>query len=402
MVTLSTHIRNLTFLVLGAVVLAYIAVQYADLGRYIGMRGYYTVRVELPRTGGLFGNANVTYRGVDIGRVGSVELTDGGVEAEIRIDDSAPPIPADLSAEVASLSAVGEQYLDLAPRTDEGPYLEDGSVVQQQDTATPAPVTDVLTSVNDLAASVPLDSLRVAVDEMGKAFHGQGQNLQVLLDTGSEFIAAADEALPATTLLLTDGETVLRTQNEEAEAIRSFASGAAELAAQLKDSDSDLRRLITQAPQAADQVTALVRENDPAFSVLLANLTTTSELLVTRQRGTEELMVRLPQVIAAGSTATTPDGIRFGMVTTFFEPLPCTSGYGGTTYRNGLDTSPPPSVNTDARCDASPASGQNVRGSRNAPSGGVPEPARAGSLDTGNAGVDDGPRDLSGLLGVED
>ncbi|CAM5588881.1 hypothetical protein SALBM135S_01205 [Streptomyces alboniger] len=390
MLTLSTHLKNIAFLVLGAVVLTHIATTYADLGRYVGARDHYTVKVELTETGGLFSHGNVTYRGVDVGRVEAVELTDDGVEARVRIKESAPRIPSDLEAKVAHLSAVGEQYLDLSPRTDDGPYLADGSVVPRGATDTPAPVTDVLTSVDRLASSVDTTALRTLVDELGKSFEGRGQDLQILIDTGSEFIEAADKALPATTALLIDGETVLRTQNEQSDALNSFADGAAELTARLKKSDPDLRHLIAQAPDAATQFTGLLRDTDPGLSVVLANLVTTSELLVTRQRGTRELMVRIPRVAAAGATAIGPDGVRFGMTTTFFKPLPCTAGYGATAYRNGLDTSPAP-ANTEAACTASPGSGQNVRGSANAPRGGVPTPARPASSS---------PNDLGELLGM--
>ncbi|MEU6678893.1 MlaD family protein [Streptomyces sp. NPDC046925] len=400
MLTRSTHLKNIAFLVLGVFVLAYIATTYADLGRYVGARDYYTVKVQLAETGGLFSHGNVTYRGVDVGRVEAVELTPDGVEARIRIEESAPKIPSDLDAKVANLSAVGEQYLDLSPRTDGGPYLADGSVVARAATKTPAPVTDVLTSVDRLASSVDTAALRTVVDELGKSFEGRGQDLQILIDTGSEFIRAAKKSLPATTRLLIDGETVLRTQNEQSDALKSFASGTAELAAQLKKSDPDLRRLIAQTPDAATQFTALLQDTDPGLSVVLANLVTTSELLVTRQRGTRELMVRIPQVAATGATAVGPDGVRFGMITTFFKPLPCTAGYGGTTYRNGLDTSPAP-ANTKAACTAGPGSGQNVRGSGNAPRGGVPEPARPGSDGLGQSGApSSSPDDLGGLLGM--
>ncbi len=67
------------------------------------------------------------------------------------------------------------------------------------------------------------------------------------------------------------------------------------------------------------------------------------------------------------------------MALTFFSPLPCTAGYGGTVYRNGLDTGPAPALNTSARCAAPASSGVDVRGSAHAPSGGgVPPAAQPG------------------------
>ncbi|MEU6850168.1 MCE family protein [Actinacidiphila alni] len=382
MITRATVVKNIAFLLIAVLVLGFIGVRYADLGRFVGMRGYYTVTAELPETGGLFEHANVTYRGVSVGRVGPIRLTDDGVEAELRINDSAPHIPAHLQAVVASLSAVGEQYIDLRPTTDARPYLANGSRIARADTRTPAPVTNLLTSVNSLAGSVPLESLRTVVDEFGKAFAGQGDNLQSLLDTSSEFIAAADTNLPTDTKLMVDGRTVLRTQADEGDAIKSFATSASQLAGQLNDSDTDLRRLIAAAPGAAGQVTALLRDVGPQLSVVLANLLTTSDIAVTRQHGIEEFLVKMPAVASAGSTAVDGKGLHFGMAVTFFSPLPCTSGYGGTAYRNGLDLKPPATaLNTAARCTAPASSGTDVRGSANAPyGGGVPDPAQPGSV----------------------
>ncbi|MEI7030213.1 MlaD family protein [Streptomyces pratensis] len=381
MITLAIRLKNLAFLVIAVLVLGYLGVRYADLGHYVGLRGYYTVTVQLPQTGGLYTHSNVTYRGVSVGRVGPIELTDDGVEAELRIEKDAPPIPDGLTAVVANLSAVGEQYIDLRPTREDGPFLGDGSVIDAADTTIPAPPTDVLVSVDDFASSVDTESLRTVVEEFGAAFEGRGDDLQVLLDTGGDFIEAADRALPVTTRLMADGERVLRTQAEQGQALKGFASGAEELAAELKGSDADLRRLIASTPDAAVQISGLLRDLDPAFGVVVANLLTTSEVAVTRQRGLEELLVKLPAVAAAGASAVDDDGARFGMAVTFFEPLPCTAGYGGTVYRNGLDTSPGPAVNTAARCTASPGTGINVRGSANAPEGGpVPEPAVPGSM----------------------
>ncbi len=154
---------------------------------------------------------------------------------------------------------------------------------------------------------------------------------------------------------MADGETVLRTQAEQGAALKGFASGAKELAAELKSSDGDLRRLIATTPDAAVQISGLLRDLDPAFGVVVANLLTTSEVAVTRQRGLEELLVKLPAVVAAGASAVDGDGARFGMSVTFFEPLPCTAGYGAAKYRNGLDTSPAPPSTTGRGAPLHPA-----------------------------------------------
>ncbi|QMU77734.1 MCE family protein [Streptacidiphilus sp. PB12-B1b] len=361
-------VKNVTFLALSAVVLGYLGADYADVGGAFGMPGYYVVRVDLAQTGGLFPNADVTYRGVSVGRVGAIRLTDDGVQAELHIDDSQHRIPRRLRAQVADLSVAGEEYLDLQPGTDRAPYLVGGDTIPQADTTTPAPVTTMLESVNQLTGSVPLQSLRTVVDQLGDAFTGQAQNLQALLDSSSQFTAAADRALPATTTLLVDGQAVLQTQADEGDAIRSFATSADQLAAQLDDSDTDLRRLIAAAPQAATQLDQLLQDVGPNLGVVLANLLTTADVAVDRQAGVQELLVSLPAVAAAGATAINGSGAHMSMAVTFFDPLPCTAGYGGTTHHSGTDTTAG-AWNSAAGCTAPPSTGRDVRGSGNAPGG---------------------------------
>ena len=94
----STRIQLVVFVVIGVLVMGYTAIRYANLGRLFGLRGYYVVHLELANAGGIFPQANVTYRGVSVGRVGAVQLTSTGVEADLNISNSAPPIPADLQA----------------------------------------------------------------------------------------------------------------------------------------------------------------------------------------------------------------------------------------------------------------------------------------------------------------
>lgn len=375
MLTMFTKVRVVVFAVLAVAVLAFTGIRYANVGKFFGAPGYYVVNVDLAQAGGLYTDADVTYRGVSVGRVGSISLAGSGVRAQLDISDSAPRIPSSVEAVVADLSAVGEQYLDLRPRTVSGPYLAAGDTVSQPNTQIPQPVTDVLKNVDALATSLPAGSLRTVVNELYKAFNGQGPNLGALLDASSSFTSAASRDIIPTTQLIHEGQGVLATQQAETGAIESFATSARLLAQQLDSSDSDLRRLITATPQAMQQVIGLLRDNDPDLGLTLANLLTTSDVALTRQSALKELLSVLPAAVAAGNTVVTSNGTSFGLTLTFFNPLPCTAGYQGTTYRNGLDTGPAPPLNTAAHCASPPSTGKDVRGSANAPSGGGVPPA---------------------------
>ena len=85
--------------------------------------------------GGIYENANVTYRGVTVGRVEGVGLTNDGVVAHMRLN-SGTPVPDNVTATVKSVSAVGEQYIDLVPPENPSPAkLRNGANIGQDRTA---------------------------------------------------------------------------------------------------------------------------------------------------------------------------------------------------------------------------------------------------------------------------
>ncbi|QWF83740.1 MCE family protein [Amycolatopsis sp. CA-230715] len=355
------------FVVVAVLGVAYVGARYAGLDRLVFNTGY-TVVAKFSTGGGVFTNSEVTYRGVAIGRVGDLRLTADGMEADLHIDSGTAEVPADTEAVVADRSVVGEQYVDLRPRTDRGPSLQDGSVITQKNTSIPLPVDVVLSSLSSLADSVPKEALRTVVDELYDATSGAGPNLQTLVDKGIEFIKTATDHIPQSTSLVTSSQTVLDTQLRMSDEIKSFGSNAKLLAETLKKSDGDLRGLLPAVPAAMSQVSDLLHESGTGLGLTLANLLTTFDVLEVRQKGLKQLLITAPQAVAAGSSVIGPDGARFGLALTFFDPPPCTAGYGGTQARGGLDTSPGAPLNTGARCTLPYGNPTGVRGSQHAPS----------------------------------
>lgn len=370
MLTRAVRLQVLAFVVIALAAVAFVGANYAGLDRLLG-GGTYVVRLQLDEGGGIFTNSEVTYRGVAVGRVGELRLTDDGMEADLLIDDAAPPIPIDAEAVVANRSAIGEQYVDLQPRDEGGPYLADGDVIHKDATAVPMPVTDLLGNLSDFSESVPTDSLRVVVDELYTAMNNTGPDLQLLLDSTMSFTDTAAQHLPQTTMLIDDGATVLATQIESSDAWRSFAGNAKLFAAELAGADGDLRELIGAAPQAATQLSALLADTNPGLSVLVANLVTTANVFEARTDGMRQLFINVPKAVAATSTAIQPNDGNLTIALTFLTPMPCVSGY-NTPYRQGEDATPLP-FDTSTRCTLPAGDPRLVRGSQHAPSGGVPD-----------------------------
>jgi phospholipid/cholesterol/gamma-HCH transport system substrate-binding protein len=375
MLTRTVRLQVLAFVVIALAAVAFVGANYAGLDRLFGS-GSYVVRLELEDGGGLFTNSEVTYRGVAVGRVGDMRLTDRGMEADLVLDDSAPRIPVDTKAVVANRSAIGEQFVDLQPRGDGAPFLENGAVIRKEQTTVPMPVTTLLSNLSAFNQSVPTESLQVVVDELYTAMNDTGPSLQLLLDSTMSFTDEAANHLPQTTTLITDGATVLQTQLDSSTAWRDFSSNAKLFAHELASADGDLRELIGAAPQAATQLSALLADTNPGLPVLVANLLTTAEIFETRIDGMRQLFVNLPKTVAATSTAITPESANISIINTFFDPKPCVTGY-NTPYRPGEETSHLP-FDTSTACTLPYGDPRLVRGSQNAPEGGVPDPAVPG------------------------
>ncbi len=352
-------LKALTFVVVSLLGVAYVGLRYVGLGESLLGRGY-LVHLDLARAGGIYPHAPVTYRGVPVGRVIAVDLHGGGVRVDLRIDRDVR-IPDDLRAVVAQRSAVGEQYVDLRPERDDGPYLVDGAVIPVDRTGLPLPPEVLLANLDALVRSVGPDDLTVLITELGTAFEGNAQALARLLDAGDALLADAADALPETLALIRDGRTVLRTQAESTEALRRWAADLAKLAATIRGADPDLRRLLAAGPPAATEVVELLRGLEPTVGTLLGNLVTVNGIAARRLPGIEHLLVVYPITVAGGFTVTPGDGTaHLGLVLNAGDPPSCT-------YRDG-----------GRDCSAGDrAAGAGVRGAANAPRPGNSAPATA-------------------------
>jgi len=334
-ITRKTKLKLAAFATLAVLGMAYLGFNYVGLDRVVLGNGY-EVAADFRDSGGIFVNAEVTYRGVAVGRVSDMELVEDGVRVSLTIDPDTDPIPAGTSAVVATRSAVGEQYVDLRPDTDAEPYLEDGSVIPMERTSIPVPVEQLLLNLDELVGSIDQDNLRTVVDELGKAFEGAGDDLGRLIDNGDVLLARAEESLPQTLRLITDGQTVLTTQVASRSAIEQWASDLRTFTDTLVEIDPDLRGLVVNAPDASGQLEQLVRDAGPGLGSLIRNIDILNDVTIPRLDNVEQLLVTYPDVVSGNFTVVRrdPDGemrSHFGFVVNAGDPHSCTTGYIPTT-----------------------------------------------------------------------
>jgi phospholipid/cholesterol/gamma-HCH transport system substrate-binding protein len=359
----STWGQLLVFAIISVIGVAYTGVHYAGLGRYFTDTGY-LVSADFTDSGGIFQAAQVTYRGVPVGAVEKLSLIDNGVRVTMRLKPGTK-VPDDAKALVANRSAVGEQYVDLQPQHNGGPYMAAGYVIPNNRTAVPIQPTQLVVNLDDLAKSINTQDLAVVLDELGKAFSGAGNSLQRLVDSGDLLTQAALKNIEPTKKLIEDGRTALNTQRDVAPQFQSFNRDLALLSTTLRSSDPDFRRLYSTGTSSAQEVTALINSNRTALPVLMDNLISFAQVQNVRLPAIRQILVTYPNVVAGGFTVVPGDGTsHFGFVQSQ-QPGVCTGGGYKDRQRSPADETLQPDYN--AYCPLSSPNPVTVRGANNAP-----------------------------------
>lgn len=376
MITRRTRIQLIIFAVITLVGVSFVGARYAKLDRLVIDRAY-TVTAHYPQSGGIFTGAEVTYRGVGIGRVGDLVLTDQGVDVELEIEKEWDKIPRDTLALVGNKSAVGEQYVELQPQTDDGPYLVDGSEID--DVATPIATEVLLDNLSATVGSIDRDALRTTVQELGAAFGGTGPDLQKIIDTGNSFIETASDNFDVTTALIRDSNTVLRGQVASESSLRTFATQLAAFSTALAGADGSVRKVIDAGSLAATQLRTFLEQNGVELSELLANVVATNDVVVRHLPALKQLLVVYPTavlggMVVVGKRAESAGGsgfwdAHFGLIIQSELPTPgghalCRKGY--LTDRRNPESDRGDLPMPNVRCNE-PITTSNPRGPQNLP-----------------------------------
>ncbi|NMO05266.1 MCE family protein [Gordonia sp. TBRC 11910] len=368
-------VQLIVFAVLAVVSVVYGLAQYVGIGRLTGI-GTYSVTAEFDNSGGIYRSGLVTFQGVTVGRVTDVELNLGsGAPVRVTLQiDSDQKVPVNTSAHVLSMSAIGEQYVDLVPAASpSSDVLSDGGVLPAAQNVSPTPTRDVLEKAQSLLASISSDNLNTVLTEVSTGLNGTGEHLAKLIDSSQNLLRLAQVNLAPTTKLLDDAEPLLLTGNRVAPDLRMSLLNLSSFTRQLAMSDQKVRTMLDVAPAAADQASTTLSTLTPTLPILLANLQTVGQVLRVNVPQLRQILTVYPALAAStmsslrdfklGDSPQAPLDVKLGNT----ENTPtCTQGYQGTLRRD------PSEVSTEAvvpnqYCDVAKNNPKVARGARNIP-----------------------------------
>jgi phospholipid/cholesterol/gamma-HCH transport system substrate-binding protein len=168
----------------------------------IGREGWhfrqtFHLTVQFPKIGGIIEGTRVRVQGINAGMVDEIRPPTepgGPVVVIIRLDqDLANLIRTDASANLVTQGVVGAKVVEIDPGSSEAPVIAPGATIPGR----AIDVSDVLDQVNELVVRVQ---------------HGEGSLGKFIVD---------EDAHDQVMRLLTQGETTLRTLDEDLKAVRT-------------------------------------------------------------------------------------------------------------------------------------------------------------------------------------
>ena len=279
----------------------------------------FTVHAILPAAGGIYQDASVTYRGVEVGKVTGVHLFPDKVVVDMAINHG-QRIPAGVNANVKELTAAAEQYMDLVPPpgpsltatgTTGGKVLTPGYTIPLERTSIPVSIGTLLATLNSLVGSLSPSDLNTLSHALAEGLQGAGGYLRSIIVDSSTLLKALQGATPGTVELIDAGNTVLNTFNQTSGDFAAFARNLNLLSQQVAQSNSDLVALLHNGAAASATADQYLAQTAQPTIKLFTDLGDLSNLSFQREPAFRALFEVLPLFATDIASTSTNGQIRF-------------------------------------------------------------------------------------------
>ncbi|MGV9412888.1 MlaD family protein [Nocardia sp. NPDC003693] len=201
----------------------------------------------LANSGGLSVGSPILLTGMRVGQITSVEGTAAGVEVGFRVDADRR-VPTDSVISIEQLSALGEPYVEIRPKTGNGPYLRDG---QRLDTATiksPLSIPEVSRLVNQVMNQLDPKVAASLASTLGAAFEGTESVMPQLTRAGDLLASAIMSREPKIAQLLNSFQAAASNMDGIGAATAAAAPALVQFTRSLEELVNAVGRLVDQTP----------------------------------------------------------------------------------------------------------------------------------------------------------
>ncbi|MFF0531295.1 MCE family protein [Nocardia amikacinitolerans] len=251
-----------------------------------------TVTVTAPRSGLVLDtDAKVKVRGVEIGRVASVDHSDDFAQLRLEIDpDQLKLVPENVGVDIRSTTVFGAKYVNfIVPDEPSKTSLKPGATIAASKVT--VEFNTLFQHLSDLLAKVEPDKLNATMSALRTALEGRGQKLGELLSTSDAYLRdTVNPYLPTLQTDLNKTAEVTGIYGDTVGDLLSTANNATTTSTTIAEESGNVDRLLTNLIGLADTTGSVLWDNEQRLITALDLMTPTVQLLYDYNPATECLI----------------------------------------------------------------------------------------------------------------
>lgn len=225
--------------------------------------------------------AEVKLRGVVVGEVRAIHATGTGARLTLALHPGVlAGIPSDVRAQMLPTTLFGERYVALVPpAAPSGEPLAPGAVIPQDRSANAVELEQVLDNVLPMLTAVRPEKLSATLTAVSQALSGRGDRIGETLDRLDRYLKEFNPQLPT---LNRDLKELVKVSNVYADAAPDILTALTDFtttSSTLAEKEGDLAGTLGATTEAAEDVTAFLRQNKDNIIRLAGVSRPTLELL---------------------------------------------------------------------------------------------------------------------------
>jgi phospholipid/cholesterol/gamma-HCH transport system substrate-binding protein len=203
----------------------------------------------------------VKLRGVDVGRVESIELGDDErAVVRVRIEPDVE-VPESAVAVIRPISIFGPKFIDLIPGPGEGggPFLADGDEIPN--TRSALELSDILGNADELLAAVDPEDLTTILHTFAEGIDGLGQEMSDSVTNGQRVLAGMIRSSDDRHELLDSMATVADQLADQGETMVGIGRNAHEALPAISENEEDLAGLLEATSRLSSSLADVMGDN---------------------------------------------------------------------------------------------------------------------------------------------
>jgi phospholipid/cholesterol/gamma-HCH transport system substrate-binding protein len=246
-------------------------------------------------TGVLKGDA-VKLAGVDVGRVESAEIGEGG-KALVKFNlDESVQLPTDSLVAIRWRNVLGQRYLYVYPGSNDDVFEADAMIPRDQ-TKDVNDIGDFLNRVGPILKAIDPEQANAFLDAVNTALSGNEAQVRKLLDDGAELattLGSEDDEIKG---LVTSADKVTAAYASQHEELGKIFDNLDGLGVVLRRRTDDINTLLTQFADVQHELQDLLVENRSNIDSTISGLNNTLGTLAHNRKNLGKTLHSLPMGI---------------------------------------------------------------------------------------------------------